>query len=350
MRYESVRIAAITYELPPIVVTTREIEDRLEPCLNRLGIPVGHIEELTGVEERRWWEPGASLAEKAAKAAHFALDRTGIPSERLGALVYGGVCREQFEPATACRVAANLNIARTAAIYDLSNACLGALNGLLEVANRIELGQIEAGLVVAAESARDINEIAIERLNRQPDLREFTQGLATFTGGSGAIALLACHESLAQDLDESHRLLGGVHLNAPEHHRLCRWGVTAPLAGGVADRVEFMETDSVGVLNHGVELGRTTWDAFLAELDWPGVDKTICHQVGSAHQRTILAAIGSDPDRDFVTYPYLGNIGTVSLPITAQIASEQRRLNRGERVGWLGIGSGLNCMMLGVEW
>ena len=34
----------------------------------------------------------------------------------------------------------------------------------------------------------------------------------------------------------------------------------------------------------------------------------------------------------------------------AAIAEERGHLEPGARVGWLGIGSGLNCMMLGVEW
>ena len=44
-------------------------------------------------------------------------------------LIYAGVCREQYEPATACAVAANLGISPDATMYDLSNACLGVLNG-----------------------------------------------------------------------------------------------------------------------------------------------------------------------------------------------------------------------------
>jgi len=76
----------------------------------------------------------------------------------------------------------------------------------------------------------------------------------------------------------------------------------------------------------------------------------ICHQVGSTHQKTILDALGISPEKDFVTYPFLGNIGTVSLPVTAAIASERGFLEKNDLVGFFGIGSGLNCMMLGLEW
>jgi len=113
-----------------------------------------------------------------------------------------------------------------------------------------------------------------------------------------------------------------------------------------------MRTDSVAVMKNGIELGRRTWDAFLAALDWPSnaISKTICHQVGSGHQKEILSTLGLSPANDFTTYEHLGNIGTVSLPMTAAIAEERGFLNAGDRVALLGIGSGLNCMMLGVQW
>ena len=113
-----------------------------------------------------------------------------------------------------------------------------------------------------------------------------------------------------------------------------------------------MSTDSVAVMKHGVELGRKTWAAFLAELGWTTeqVDRVCCHQVGSAHQRQILDVLGISPAKDFSTYPHLGNIGTVSLPLTAAMADEAGVLRAGDRVGMLGIGSGLNCLMVAVQW
>jgi 3-oxoacyl-[acyl-carrier-protein] synthase-3 len=105
-------------------------------------------------------------------------------------------------------------------------------------------------------------------------------------------------------------------------------------------------------MKHGVELGARTWQAFLAEMGWSGadVDRVICHQVGSGHQASILSTLGILPEKDFTTYEYLGNIGTVSLPLTAALAAERELLLPGDRVGFLGIGSGLNCLMMGIAW
>ena len=113
-----------------------------------------------------------------------------------------------------------------------------------------------------------------------------------------------------------------------------------------------METDPVGVLQNGVVLGIDTFKAFRRELSLPDdkPDKVICHQVGASHQRSILESIGISKEKDFTTFEYLGNIGTVSLPITAAIAAEREFLIKNDLVGFFGIGSGLNCLMLGIEW
>ena len=162
MKYARAFIAALGYELAPVVVTSTELEARLEPLYRDLRFVPGQLQALTGIRERRWWEPGYPLSRGAIAAGNKALDAAGVSPRDVGMLIYAGVCREQFEPATACRVAAGLGIGGNAAIFDISNACLGVLNGILEVSNRIELGQIRAGLVVSCESAREINDIMID--------------------------------------------------------------------------------------------------------------------------------------------------------------------------------------------
>ena len=127
------------------------------------------------------------------------------------------------------------------------------------------------------------------------------------------------------------------------------------LSGGYGLRncvIPFTSTDAAAVLKFGVDLGLRTWSMFRDRLGWAAetIDKVICHQVGDVHRETILKALGISLDKEFSTYPYLGNIGTVSLPLTAALAEEREFLRPGDRVGFLGIGSGLNCLMLGLEW
>ncbi len=387
MKYSRVYVDAIGYELAPVVVTSNEIEQRLSPLYEKLKIQPGQLEAWTGISERRWWPAGYPLTSGATEAARRALEQSNVAARDLEVVIYAGVCREQFEPATACGVAANLGISPDASIFDVSNACLGVLNGMVDIANRIELGQIKAGMVVSCETAREIIDYTIQRLLEDMSMDALTKSLATLTGGSGAVAVLLTDGSFSRE--KRHRLLGGVTKAAPEHHLLCRWGfesllpaavnkvdsilpqsvthakfgsllpqlVQQKVSGLLPARVshaftQFMQTDSIGVLRFGVDLGLNTWRSFLSKIGIAPeqIDKVICHQVGKGHREQVMSALGISQQKDFCTFPYLGNMGTVSLPMTAAIADERGFLNRGDRVGFLGIGSGLNCLMLALDW
>jgi 3-oxoacyl-[acyl-carrier-protein] synthase III len=339
-------IGALGYELAPNVITSDDLEKRLVPLYDALHFQKGQLEALTGIYERRFWDPGFKMHRGAILAGRKAIDVSSVAVRDIDMLIYAGVCRDHLEPATACAVSHGLGVKPQAQVYDISNACLGILNGMVQIANAIELGHIKCGVVVSCESAREIIDVTIDRLLEYKDIELFKKTVATLTGGSGAVAVLLTHRSLSPD---GHRLIGGVVRNATEHHRLCRWG---PDTGIPPSGLHRMETDSVGILQKGVPLGLETFEEFMKELEWPAdkPDKIICHQVGSTHQRSILNAIGIPRERDFTTFRYLGNIGTVSLPITAAIAEEREFLVKGDLVGFFGIGSGLNCLMLGLEW
>jgi acyl-CoA:acyl-CoA alkyltransferase len=346
MLYSNVSIESFGYELAPNVVTSDDLENRLTPLYESLHIQKGQLEAITGIRERRFWDPDFKMYQGAVKAARKAFESSGLKPDDIGMLVYGGVCRDQLEPATACAVANGLGLGLKTEIYDVSNACLGVLNGMVQVANAIELGHIRAGLIVSCESSRQIIDMTIDRMLETPDMDTLKKCIATLTGGSGAVAVIM---TAAEGSRRGHRLMGGVVRSASQHHRLCRWG---PDTGIPATRPHIMDTDSTAVLKNGVALGIETFKAFKETLsltdDSP--DKIICHQVGAAHQEHVLGALGIPKEKDFTTFRYLGNIGTVSLPITAAVAAERGFLQPGDLVGFLGIGSGLNCLMLGIQW
>ena len=349
MKYSRVFINSLSYELAPEVVSSKDLESRLAPVYQKFRIPVGQLAALTGITERRWWPKGHKLSDGAITAAKKAINETGIDVDDLGAVVYTGVCRDQHEPATACRIASEIGVSKHTAVYDISNACLGVLSGILDIANRIELGQIKAGIVVSAESARDIVDSTIEDMLAEPTMQKFALSLATLTGSSGAVAVILTDGSLELQNQRQHQLLGASHLSAPEHHELCQWGLQEK---GQHLYREFMKTDAVALLKEGVELAKHTWEHFLQQRDWLAdqVDKVICHQVGASNRKQVLSALNIPTTKEFPTYQKLGNMGTVSLPVTAAIAHDQGFLKKGDQVSFLGIGSGLNCMMLGLKW
>jgi 3-oxoacyl-[acyl-carrier-protein] synthase III len=287
MRYSRVHLAAICYELAPEEVTSAELERRLAPLYEKLKLPQGQVEMLTGIRARRYWRSGQAMWEPAAAAGRKALRAAGVNPEAVGMVVYGGVCRDNLEPATACAVADALGIGGAAEVFDISNACLGVLNGMIHVADAIELGRIECGLVVSCESARQIVDLTIARMLARPDMTALRPSMATLTGGSGAVGVvLSANRGAGRS---APRLVGATMRAAPEHHHLCRWG---PDTGIPSSAPMVMETNASAVLENGVALGERTWLDFHAELGWrEAPDRIICHQVGAWHRDAVLKAL-----------------------------------------------------------
>jgi 3-oxoacyl-[acyl-carrier-protein] synthase-3 len=348
MRYQNVCLEAIAYTLPDEVVTSEEIERRLQPLYTRLRLPEGRLELMTGIHERRFWPPGMPPSRMSIATGEKAIGLAGVDKQHIGALIHGSVCRDFLEPATACGVHQGLDLPRLCHVYDVSNACLGLLTGMVQVANMIELGQIRAGVVVGTESGRALVETTIAQLNSDTSLSraDIKGALASLTIGSGSAAIVLVDRQLSRS---GNRLLGGtVRTNTQQCH-LCRSG-----RDEAADaRMEpLMATDSEALLREGVAVAKETFPAFLDAVTWQVADihKAFCHQVGRAHQKLLFQSLGLDPAIDYSTFEFLGNTGSVALPMTAALGIENGRLQPGDRVALLGIGSGINVIMLGVEW
>jgi 3-oxoacyl-[acyl-carrier-protein] synthase-3 len=220
---------------------------------------------------------------------------------------------------------------------------------MVTLANMIELGQIKAGIVVGCESSKRLIDTTIDKLLKDPDITrdKLKLAFATLTLGSGAVAAVLTHSSLSRD---GHKLLGGVTRAASQHNSLCRIEADASFLD--LDELPDMHTDYEGVLKNGLKLAPDTWENTKQELGWKNsdVDRFFTHQVSAVHSKLLFKTLGLDDAKDFSTVEYLGNIGSVSLPITMAIGIDQGCLNPGDKVAMMGIGSGIVCLMLGLEW
>jgi len=338
MHYEHVHIESVAHVMPPTVVSSDDLEARVTPMMRRLGFPAGTIEKLTGVRERRWFEPGVKGSQAAALAGERALAAAGLDASQVQALVNGSVSRDYLEPATATLVTGRLGLPHDCMNHDVTNACLGFLNGVVCVANLIELGAIETGLVVAAEITREGLEHTLDRLNQpNTDSDDFRNNFASLTLGSGAVAMVLRRKEKSQT---DHQLLGAVWRADTAHNDLC-----------VASHLE-MRADAHGLLVHGVQCAVDTWPLARQAFGWSdqGPDEVIFHQVGLTHFVKTFERIGVSLDKALVTFPYLGNTGPVSVPITLSIGAAQGRIQAGQQVALFGVGSGLGSLILGVRW
>lgn len=348
MRYGKTCIESLGFVLPDEVVSSDDIESELKPLYHRLRLPEGRLELMTGIRERRLWPKGMLPSEKSIESAQLAIDAASIDRSEIGVLIHASVCRDRLEPATACRVHHHLGLSDRCVVYDVSNACLGLLNGVCQIANMIELGQINAGMVVGTEDSRSLLETTIRSLNQDASLtrKSVKSTLASLTIGSGSCAIVLTN----RDLSHSGNEIKAVSMRAnTKHHQLCQSDHDQGAAEGMAP---LMQTDSENLMKEGIQTGVTTFADFLKETSWSEseIDKSICHQVGSGHRKLMLESLSLSDQKDFTTMEWLGNTGSVALPITLAVAAEKDQLEQGDRVALLGIGSGINCLMVGVDW
>lgn len=348
MKYNNVCIEGFACCLPEEVVSTDSLEKRCAPVYQRLNLPEGRLEALTGIKERRLWKTGTTPGQQSIKTVQKLLEQTGFDPQKVGALLHGSVCRDYLEPATACSVHHALNLPPTGFVYDISNACLGIVSGMIQIADMIELGHIESGIVVGTESSRSLMETTIQHLNTDLSLtrKSIKSAFASLTIGSGSAAVLLTHRNVSCT---GNRLLGGaVHAETRFCH-LCRSDTDQ--SGGDA-MSPLMQTDSETLMKEGVAAAALCFERFLSETGWTrnAIDRTFCHQVGRVHQKLLFDSLNLPPELNFSTLEYLGNTGSAALPTAAALGIAKGYVPDGSRVALLGIGSGINVVMLGIEW
>ena len=331
--FDDVAIVSIVACDAPIVVTSDEIDEKLAPFYERVGTGAGLLEQLAGITERRQWPADISFIEASALAGEKALATSGIDPARIGFLTNTSVCRDRLEPSSAVTVHDRLGLPSNCINYDVSNACLGFINGIHMAGTFIESGQIDYALIVDGEGTREIQQNTIDRLlDESSTLDDLFTNFASLTLGSGSTAAIIGRHS---ENPGSHRVLRGEFRAASQHHDLC------------VGSLESMRTDTKALLDAGTELGKLAWDE--ADKDaWGDMDRYIFHQISRVHAGAMVDILGIDPDRVPMTFPTFGNIGPASVPFT--LAKEAPSLTAGDRVLCVGVGSGLNASILELSW
>ncbi len=348
MQYSKVYLEAWGYVLPEKILTSSEIEKRLDPIIKKLSLPSGFFEIFTGIRERRVWDKPILISDQSAQASQNALREANLKPENIEALLHVSVSRECLEPATACIVHHKLGLPPGAMNFDISNACLGFLNGFFILANMIELGQIKRGLVVGCETSYPMIEASISEILKleSPTLEEVSRYLPSLTLGSGAAAFILTHESVAKG---GHKLLGVVSRAASEHNGLCR---AIPDTGLLHMGQLSMKTEAQKLMEEGLRLSSDTWPIFKKELGWEtkDIDHFFAHQVGRMPREEAIKRLGVPSDKDYSTFPFLGNMGSVALPITFQMGLSKRNVKPKDKIALMGYGSGINCLFCGLQW
>lgn len=159
----------------------------------------------------------------------------------------------------------------------------------------------------------------------------FSEFASLTLGSGGAAAVVGRHS----ENPGSHKIVGGIARADTSYHNLC------------VGNMERMRTDTKTLLDAGLHVSKMAWgDA--DEPGWLNADRYIIHQVSQVHTSLLADRLGIDMAKVPLTFPFLGNVGPASIPIT--LAREVESLRQGDQVLLLGIGSGINASAMELTW
>lgn len=343
MIFDNVVIESYAKYLSDEIISSDDIEQRLSPVYEKLKLPLGRLELMTGIKERKHWAPGVLPSTLSAEAGKLALVNSKIKKEEIDLLIHASVCRNFLEPATASVVHNELGLSPHCTFFDLSNACLGVLNAFVVAANMIESGAIRNALIVSGENGGPLLEQTITYLLNDKTLtrKSIKKYFANLTIGSAAVGFVLSHKNISPD---APKLVGGSGMSKSEASKLCS-------GDGGPDSL-MMETDSEELMQQGLKLAFENWQKTKTTLNWDNSTPNwvLGHQVGVAHEKLIMESLGVDKVSTHRTFPFLGNTGSAALPVTLIDLAETNKINKGDLIALLGIGSGLSSIMLGVQW
>jgi len=281
----------------------------------------------------RYIDPDQTLSpgEFASRAAVACLFDNGVDASELDLVVYGGIARENFEPATAAEVAGRLG-ARPLHAFDVTCACAGLVEAIHVVAGYFALHpELKTALVCAGELWRDRVRYDLQTLD---DVANFGAGL---TLGNAAAAFLVTRESLAGG---GARLLGFRHKTLAEHYDLC----SAPIDGHFISRSKELFALSVHVPG---EVQRLLDEAGWAPED---VDHYIFHQPSQAILERVFDAIGARPEACVHTHSLYGNSASTSWAVALNHRLKHGTVNNGDKLVISSAASGFTIVCASAVW
>ena len=313
-----VRIAGTGSILPGRAVSTEVVARAAWPDRDP-----AQLAAKIGIQSRYWVEDAEDThATLSARALSLALAQAGLAAGALRRIIH--VCctgGDLLLPATANRIGALLGLPGTCDLFDLNNACAGFLTALDVGARSVATGCGPVGIVVSELWSRHLSP-------REP------RSYAVF-GDAVAAVVLTAGEAPDEGLLSSHLRNNGLI------------GSSVTLAhAGLTGRPEVVQ---FGVSNHQIAAEAT--EALLssartalaqAGLSLADVRWVLPHQPNGRMLETLVAELGVAPEKLVPVVAEVGSVGAASIPLSLDRLWRSGRVQAGDAVLLLTVGSGIS--------
>lgn len=325
--------------LPDTAVDNEKVLSRVRDSFN------GPPSEWDGIEQTiryvfdrcntkmRYLEEDDTLrpGEFATRAATVCLEQNGVAATDIDLLVYGGIARDAFEPATAAEVAGRIG-AKPLHATDVTCACAGLIEAMHVVAGYFAIHpEMQTALICAGEVWGDWITYDMQSLE---DVAVYAAGL---TLGNAAVAFLVSRQPLAGG---SARLESIVHKTYSEHYDLCR----TPVDGHFTSKSKELFALSV----HVPPLMR----GLLADIGWTPeeVDHYAFHQPSEAVLERVLTDLGARPQAGIYTHSLFGNTASTAWALALDYRLKSGTVEPGDKIVLASAAAGFTIVGAAAVW
>lgn len=276
-------------------------------------------------------DPTVRVGDIAAQAANDCMEQCGVGADEIDLVVYGGIAREYFEPATAMEVSAKMGLQEVHA-FDVTSACVGQLEAI-HIASAF-LGMYphyRNALVVSGELTRQFLGYDVQA----PEELEYK--LAGLTIGNAAAAWLV---GRAPYPGGSARLVAANNYSLPQNWGLCQ----APINGTFTSYSHELFKLNVHV---PPELARV-----IEKAGWTPeqVDHFVFHQPSELMNHKVLVELGVDPERGLGTHHLYGNTSSTTVALNMHEILKQRDIAVGDKLLYSSAAAGFSMVTLAGVW
>ena len=310
--------------VPSRVVTNHELATKMETSHE-------WIVERTGIEERRWVEPGQSGADLATAASREAIERSGLQPKDIDLIVYATLSPDFNFPGTGVFVQRQLGL-REIPCLDIRQQCTGFIYGLSIADAYIRTGSFKHVLVIGSE-------VHSTGLDISTAGRDVT---VLFGDGAGAAVL-------GRATDDQHLILS-THIHADGSEAEILWTEYPASArsprlseAAMAERKHYPVMNGKKVFKHAVtRLPQAIMEGMVANgLQLADIDMLIPHQANLRINQMVAQMIGLPPEKMHNNIQKYGNTTAATIPICMYEAIELGKIKPGDLVCLVAFGAGL---------
>lgn len=331
------RITGLGFYVPERVVTNDELSQLMDTS-------DAWIRERTGIEQRRYAEPGVdTTTSMGVRAARIAVERAGLSPEDIDFVVFATLSPDYYFPGPGVLVQRDLGL-RTVGAVDIRNQCSGFVYGVSLADQYIKTGMYKHVLVIGSELH-----------SKGLDMTTRGRGVSVIFGDGAGAAVLSREEDPTRGILSTHLHSEGQHaeelsLLAPGMGK--RWVNDILRDNDPEDTSYYPYMNGQFVFKNAVvRFSEVIMEGLKTNgLQPKDIDMLIPHQANLRISQFIQQKFGLSDEQVFNNIMRYGNTTAASIPIALTEAWEAGRVAENDVVVLAAFGSGFTWGSAIIRW